>query len=156
MQRAAAAVELGESAEIPWPEDVREAEFEMERMADAGGAAPPPARIILKRRTADEPFRFAEFAEPGVYRLRRSGMERGVAVNVPADECALKFRNVKEEARALAPADALAAATPEEQEAVLAMAHSGRPLWPELLAAAFLLLLAETILAGRPKMRGAP
>ncbi len=150
--RAVPAVEVGEEAEMPWLEDVREAEFSLERM-DGAGAGAAETKRTLKRRTSDEPFRLPPFAEPGVYRLRRGGEERGIAVNVPAAECTLAYRDAKAEARALAPAAALAATTPAEQEEALALARSGRPAWPFLLGAAFLLALAETALGGNALRR---
>jgi transposase len=140
---------VGQAVAVPWTEQALEVAFEL--VTPSGQARGLP----LTRRLAEDPFVVSAFDQPGVYQLRRGDSTRLIAINIPPEETALVYPDVRRSVAGLAPARVLAAQNWQEQEDAIRLARAGRPFWPELLAAAFFLALAEQFLSNwRSRAKG--
>lgn len=138
---------VGDTLALDWAEDTLDADF---RLAAPNGTE---KTVAAKRRKSTEAFLIRGFNEPGIHVLKKGDTQRLVAVNVPAAENELVSQPAGELATAMAPAMVLPSADLKEQQEALAKARRGSPLWPFLLAAAFLLALIESLAANPRALR---
>lgn len=139
-------VEVGAPAELRW------AGPELELTADATGPDGRPQVFSLTRPAADEPFLIPGLAQPGIVQLALRStppQTRFLAVNVPGDESALDAVPADELALQLRPAVTWQPRDFRDMQAMLSDLSRGAPLWPWLLLAAFLLAIAEELIANR-------
>lgn len=141
------AAAVGETLALEWPEDVTEADFTVQA---PGGAE---KRVAAHRRASTEPFLLRGFWETGIHIVAKDGVQRPVAVNVPAAENDLACQAAADLAAAMAPATVLPAMDLKEQQEVLAKARRGSPLWPLLLACAFFLAVIDAVAANPRHLR---
>jgi hypothetical protein len=106
-------------------------------------------QLTAERTSVEAPLLLRGFEEPGLYELAAAGQRLPVAVNLPPDEGDLQYVSRRELGRALRRATLFTAEQWDEQRQQAAALRHGRPLWPVLLVAAFLLVLAEELVANQ-------
>ncbi len=107
-------------------------------------------RVTLERRDKSQRFIVQQFSMPGHYRLELGTKQpeiRYVAVNVPAAESEMTFLDDGELKSHSAPAEVFCSASFDEQKRTLDSMTYGYALWPWLLLLAFLLAIAEELVA---------
>ncbi len=136
---------------LPWPGRERELLFQV---LDSAGHR---ANLKAQRNDFSAPFLLDGLANPGLYELRYAETSRHLAVNIPSSEGQLSTFS-EAELRAVAPGTLLQVCSdPGELRAQLLQQHQGRPLWPSLLLAAFLLSILELLFANlRSRQRSRP
>lgn len=121
----------------------------------------PPSglEVVLsgQRLERGQPFLLEPLERAGLYQLEGEGWARQAAVNIPVSESDLSSHS-ESELRQLLPGDRVAySGDPETLRRVSAEQRQGRPLWPLLLLAAFVLAMLEVLFANlRSRSRGRP
>lgn len=132
---------IGATLALPWTAAALEADFDL-RTPDGR-----TQRLSLSRREATEPFLIAKFDTPGIYQLYQGDDTRMIAVNLDPEESDLTFPDPAKLTAPLAPAKVFVTQTWREQEDAIRLARTGRPIWPHLLTAAFLLAVLENFMS---------
>lgn len=132
---------IGEVFAVPWPLSELEADFHL-TLPDGATRV-----MTLTRKAVTDPFLVTQFEQPGFHQLSRGERVLTIAVNVPLSEGRLDYLGADRLAGELRSTVLYQSSSWEEQRQILGAVRHGRPLWPLLLIAAFLLALGEEIFA---------
>ena len=103
----------------------------------------------LDRPSPDQPFRLECFLTPGIHSVSSGNFQHHVAVNSPASEATLSCLRHEELTNLQLPNSVKCPRDRDDLQRLLAEFREGRPLWPTLLLAAFIISALELLLANR-------
>lgn len=132
---------IGTPLALDWPQHGTSAEFEI---TSPGGTV---RKVAVTRNSIAEPYMLDGFTVPGIHTLRDGHRYVRAAVNIPSSEGILKYLSVAELTKSMDGVSCAYSTDADTLQRRTGEMRQGSPLWPLLLAVAFVLAMFEVLFA---------